>query len=557
MGNCCRSPAAVAREDVKSNYLSHDHARKEAGANKKQPITVLAGVPKENIEDRYLVDRELGRGEFGVTYLCIDRDTRELLACKSISKRKLRTAVDIDDVRREVAIMKHLPKNSSIVSLKEACEDDNAVHLVMELCEGGELFDRIVARGHYTERAAAAVTRTIVEVVQLCHKHGVIHRDLKPENFLFANKKENSPLKAIDFGLSIFFKPGERFSEIVGSPYYMAPEVLKRNYGPEIDIWSAGVILYILLCGVPPFWAESEQGVAQAILRGLIDFKRDPWPNVSESAKSLVRQMLEPDPKLRLTAKQVLGSFHLFYDVFECLMFSVHPSMFFFFFVPDGGHFENHMPACSTTVSLDLHLYEVTCAIVIWFDIEHPWLQNAKKAPNVPLGDVVRSRLKQFSMMNRFKRKALRVIAEFLSVEEVEDIKEMFKKIDSDNDGVVSTDELKAGLRNFGSQLAESEVQMLIEAVDTNGKGTLDYGEFLAVLLHLRRMANDEHLHKAFSYFDKDGNGYIEPNELRDALMEDGADDCTDVANDIFQEVDTDKANISFFSPFSCCRMRY
>ncbi|KAB2007025.1 hypothetical protein ES319_D11G388500v1 [Gossypium barbadense] len=348
MGNCCRSPAAVAREDVKSNFSGRDHARKDSVSKQKPAITVLAGVPKDSIEEKYLVDRELGRGEFGVTYLCIDRGTHELLACKSISKRKLRTAVDIDDVRREVAIMKHLPKDSSIVSFKEACEDDNAVHLVMELCEGGELFDRIVARGHYTERAAAAVTRTIMEVVQLCHKHGVIHRDLKPENFLFANKKENSPLKAIDFGLSIFFKPGERFSEIVGSPYYMAPEVLKRNYGPEIDIWSAGVILYILLCGVPPFWAESEQGVAQAILRGLIDFKHDPWPNISESAKSLVQQMLEPDPKLRLTAKQVL---------------------------------------------------------------EHPWLQNAKKAPNVPLGDVVKSRLKQFSIMNRFKRKALRLKA--------------------------------------------------------------------------------------------------------------------------------------------------
>lgn len=213
MGNCCRSPAAVAREDVKSgNYSGHDHGRRDksgAGAGSKQkPITVLTDVKKENIEERYMVDRELGRGEFGVTYLCIDRGSRELLACKSISKRKLRTAVDVEDVRREVAIMKHLPKNSSIVCLKEACEDDNAVHLVMELCEGGELFDRIVARGHYTERAAAAVTRTIVEVVQLCHKHGVIHRDLKPENFLFANKKENSPLKAIDFGLSIFFKPG-------------------------------------------------------------------------------------------------------------------------------------------------------------------------------------------------------------------------------------------------------------------------------------------------------------------------------------------------------------
>ncbi|CAI0425353.1 unnamed protein product [Linum tenue] len=433
MGNCCRSPAAVAREDVKSSFSGNDHAKKDAVSGKsKPPITVLTDVAKENIEERYLVDRELGRGEFGVTYLCIDRESRDLLACKSISKRKLRTAVDVEDVRREVAIMKHLPRNSSIVSLKEACEDDNAVHLVMELCEGGELFDRIVARGHYTERAAAAVTRTIVEVVQLCHKHGVIHRDLKPENFLFANKKENSPLKAIDFGLSIFFKPepitfvGERFSEIVGSPYYMAPEVLKRNYGPEIDIWSAGVILYILLCGVPPFWAE------------------------------------------------------------------------------------------------------------------HSWLQNAKKAPNVPLGDVVKSRLKQFSMMNRFKRKALRVIADFLSVEEVEDIKEMFKKMDTDNDGIVSIEELKVGLRNQ-SQLAEPEVQLLIEAVDTNGKGTLDYSEFLAVSLHLQRMAHDEHLRKAFSYFDKDGNGYIEPEELRDALMEDGADDCTDVANDIFQEVDTDK----------------
>ncbi|KAM7272138.1 hypothetical protein ACFE04_031352 [Oxalis oulophora] len=487
MGNCCRSPAAVAREDVKSNFSGHRHDHTHS--NKKPPITVLKDVVKFNIDDKYLLDRELGRGEFGVTYLCIERDTKELFACKSISKRKLRTGVDVEDVRREVAIMKHLPdsSSSSIVKLKEACEDDKAVHLVMELCEGGELFDRIVARGHYTERAAANVTRTIMEVVLLCHNHGVIHRDLKPENFLFANKKENSPLKAIDFGLSIFFKPGEKFSEIVGSPYYMAPEVLRRNYGPEIDIWSAGVILYILLCGVPPFWAETEQGVAQAIIRGIIDFKRDPWPNISESAKSLVKQMLEADPKLRLTAVQVL---------------------------------------------------------------EHPWLLNAKKAPNVPLGDVVKSRLKQFSVMNRFKRKALRVIADFLSVEEVEDIKEMFNKMDTDKDGIVSIEELKAGLRNVGSQLAESEVQMLIEAVDTNGKGTMDYGEFLAVSLHLQRVANDEHLHKAFSYFDKDGNGFIEPEELQDALKEDGADDCKDIANDIFQEVDTDKDGLISYDEF-------
>ncbi|CAL5351495.1 unnamed protein product [Camellia sinensis] len=368
MGNCCRSPAAVAREDVKSsNFSGHGDARKDrsGGATSKKTITVLTGVSEENIEEKYLVDRELGRGEFGVTYLCIERDTKELLACKSISKRKLRTAVDVEGVRREVAIMKHLPKDSSIVSFKEACEDDNAVHLVMELCEGGELFDRIVARGHYTERAAAAVTRTIVEVAQLFHRHGAIHRDLKPEN-LFASKKEKSPLKAIDFGLSIFFKPGERFYEIVGSPYYMAPEVLKRNFGPEIDIWSAGVVLYILFCGVRPFWA-ARCGTGYSS-----------WDDILESAKSLVQQMLELDPKLRLTAKQVLGD---------------------------------------------------------------AWLQNAKKAPNALLGDVVKSRLKQFSMMNRFKRKALRV--------KVEDIKETFRKIDTDNDGIVSIEELKVGFKSL------------------------------------------------------------------------------------------------------------
>ncbi|KAH7665551.1 Non-specific serine/threonine protein kinase protein [Dioscorea alata] len=476
MGNCCAAPVdpeRKARKGKKPNPFSVEYNKGPA-----PKLTVLKDPTGQDIEARYQLGLELGRGEFGITYLCTDRSSGESLACKSISKKKLRTAVDIEDVRREVDIMRHLPAHPNIVRLKDTYEDDNAVHLVMELCEGGELFDRIVARGHYTERAAATVTKTIVEVVQNCHKHGVMHRDLKPENFLFANKKETAALKAIDFGLSVFFKPGERFTEIVGSPYYMAPEVLKRNYGPEVDVWSAGVILYILLCGVPPFWAETEQGVAQAIIRSVIDFKRDPWPKVSDNAKDLVKRMLDPDPRRRLTAQEVL---------------------------------------------------------------DHPWLQNAKKAPNVSLGETVKARLQQFSVMNKFKKRALRVVAEHLSAEEAAGIKEMFQSMDINNTGRLTLEELKYGLHKLGHQIADADAKILMDAADVDGNGTLDYGEFVAVSIHLRKIGNDEHLHKAFAYFDRDKSGYIEIEELRECLADDLEANHEEVINAIIRDVDTDK----------------
>jgi calcium-dependent protein kinase len=157
--------------------------------------------------------------------------------------------------------MHHLSGHPNIVTIKGAYEDVTSVHLVMELCAGGELFDRIIQRGHSSETKAAELTWTIVGVIEACHSLGVMHRDLKPENFLFSNQGEDADLKTTDFGLSIFFKPGEIFTGVVGNPYYVAPEVLRKKYGPEADVWSAGVIIFIQLSGVPPFWAETEQGI--------------------------------------------------------------------------------------------------------------------------------------------------------------------------------------------------------------------------------------------------------------------------------------------------------
>jgi calcium-dependent protein kinase len=411
----------------------------------------------ENLKDLYTLGRKLGQGQFGTTYLCIEKATGKEYACKSIAKRKLISQEDVDDVRRELHIMHHLSGHPNIVTIKGAYEDSVSVHLVMELCAGGELFDRIIQRGHYSEAKAAELTRVIVGVVEACHSLGVMHRDLKPENFLLSDPSENAALKTTDFGLSVFFKPGEIFSDVVGSPYYVAPEVLRKHYGPEADVWSAGVILYILLSGVPPFWAETEQGIFEQVLKGDLDFVSEPWPNVSESAKDLIRKMLNPHVSKRLKAHEVLS---------------------------------------------------------------HPWIREDGVAPDRPIDPAVQSRLKQFSAMNKLKKVAIRVIAESLSEEEIAGLKEMFKMMDTDNSGSISFDELQAGLHKVGSNLMESEIRQLMDAADVDQDGTIDYGEFMAATLHLNKIEREENLFAAFSWLDKDHSGYLTTDELQQACIE-------------------------------------
>ncbi|XP_065016092.1 calcium-dependent protein kinase 10-like [Musa acuminata AAA Group] len=436
------------------------HIRRASSAAGLQADFVLKSKT-ENLKEIYSLGRKLGQGQFGTTYLCVEKATGKEYACKSILKWKLATEEDVEDVRREIQIMHHLSGHPNVISIKEAYEDAVAVHVVMELCAGGELFDRIIQKGHYTERKAAELARVIVGVVEACHSMGVMHRDLKPENFLFVNQMEDAPLKTIDFGLSIFFKPGEIFTDVVGSPYYVAPEVLKKMYGPAADVWSAGVIIYILLSGVPPFWAETEQGIFEEVLHGSLDFQSDPWPSISESAKDLVRKMLVRDPRRRLTAHQVL------------------------------------------------------C---------HPWVQIDGVAPDKPLDSAVLSRLKQFSAMNKLKKMAIRVIAEHLSEDEIAGLKEMFKMIDTDNSGHITFEELKAGFERVGACLKESEVYALMQAADVDNSGTIDYGEFIAATLHLNKIEREDHLFAAFSYFDKDGSGYITQDELQQACEELGVE---------------------------------
>ncbi|KAH0920213.1 hypothetical protein HID58_027878 [Brassica napus] len=396
-------------------------------------IGPILNRPMIDLSALYDLHKELGRGQFGITYRCTDKSNGREYACKSISKRKLIRQKDIEDVRREVMILQHLTGQPNIVEFRGAYEDKDNLHVVMELCSGGELFDRIIKKGSYSEKEAANIFRQIVNVVHVCHFMGVVHRDLKPENFLLVSADDDSPIKATDFGLSVFIEEGKVYKDVVGSAYYVAPEVLHRNYGKEIDVWSAGVMLYILLCGVPPFWGETEKTIFEAVLEGNLDLESSPWPTISESAKDLIRKMLARDPKKRITAAEALA---------------------------------------------------------------HPWLTDSEVSDK-PIDSAVLIRMKQFRAMNKLKKLALKVIAENLSEEEIKGLKQMFKNIDTDGSGTITFDELRTGLHRLGSKLTESEIKQLMEAygmgddatidevindVDTDNDGRINYEEFVAMM---------------------------------------------------------------------------
>lgn len=212
---------------------------------------------------------------------------------------------EIEVMRRILKIPPRKKKN--IVDLHDIFIDDKRIALVMDLLKGGELFDRIVERKHYTEKDAAYHFRRIMRAIKTLHANGIIHRDLKPENFVFQSPEENSQIKITDFGLAMLEgQPDIHANAIVGSPGYIAPEVLERKeYGPECDVWSMGVILYILFVGGPPFHGRNDHEIYRSIRKGKFRYPRN--CKVSSLARDLVAKMLVVDPKYRITVNGVLN----------------------------------------------------------------------------------------------------------------------------------------------------------------------------------------------------------------------------------------------------------
>eukprot|EP00004_Rigifila_ramosa_P021673 TRINITY_DN580_c0_g1_i2.p1 TRINITY_DN580_c0_g1~~TRINITY_DN580_c0_g1_i2.p1 ORF type:complete len:336 (-),score=80.65 TRINITY_DN580_c0_g1_i2:706-1686(-) len=258
---------------------------------------------KEAVMQNYEIGGVLGRGNFAVVKECTDREGHKW-AIKILDKTS--KEANLDMMKREVEIMQ-MVEHRNIIYMREMYDTPTKLYLIMELVTGGEMFDRIVNRGNYSEKDASDVVRQIANAVAYLHELGIVHRDLKPENLLYANERDDSDIKIADFGLSRVLNEDSMLKTACGTPGYVAPEVLKgRGYGKPVDMWSVGVITYILLCGFPPFYDDNVQVLFEQIKAGHYDFPDQWWGNISESAKDLIRKLLTVDPAKRLTAVEAL-----------------------------------------------------------------------------------------------------------------------------------------------------------------------------------------------------------------------------------------------------------
>lgn len=256
------------------------------------------------IEDYYDIGDELGKGAFSVVVEAVQKETAQKVAIKIITKQAINER-DMKRLTSEIEIMKKL-KHKNIIQLIEVFDSPSHLYLVMELVRGGELFDKIVQRGQYSEADAVVLVRQIVGAVGYMHAHGVCHRDLKPENLLCsADDEPEQFVRIADFGLSKIFDGGEELKTACGTPDYVAPEVLNcKPYDMAVDMWSVGVITYILLSGFTPFFADTHHELFQKIIALDYDFPSPEWDDVSEQAKDFIQHLLVLDPAKRYTYTQ-------------------------------------------------------------------------------------------------------------------------------------------------------------------------------------------------------------------------------------------------------------
>lgn len=417
------------------------------------------------VEDTYFfIKPPLGSGMFGTVYKAKHKKTGVFRAIKRI-KKDTRNASSLESLLKDVDILKTLD-HPNIIKVYEYYQDEASIYIVTELCTGGELFEQILKEKNFTERKAAELMRQMLSAIAYCHEKKLVHCDLKPENIIFESNSNNNLVKIIDFGNASFCEGDDRLTNRFGSVYYVAPEVLMGSYTEKCDVWSLGVIMYLILSGKPPFNGVNDQIILKKVYEGKYSMEGPEWQTISADAKDLINKMLTFDFHSRITAKQCL---------------------------------------------------------------EHKWIKEVGKVEDMklslPIGRRSLRNLKTFKAESKMQEAIMYfIVNQLMNKDEKEDLMNAFMALDTDHDGKLTRDDLIQAYVKVGEdpETVKTTVDSILQNIDKSDKGFIDYTEYMTASLSKRRMFSEDRLTAAFRLFDEEERGYITVEDFK-ALLNKGA----------------------------------
>ena len=414
----------------------------------------LIKIQKVSVNNHYEIIGELGSGSYGSVKKVRHKELKEIRAMKVILKKT-------ENSKNEIDIMRKI-SHPNIVNIYDIYEDSKKYYIVMEICEGGELFEAISEQGAFGEDDCLNIMKQVLTAVNYLHSKNIMHRDIKPENIMFTkkiNKKTKKfEIKLIDFGTAKVFTKGKKETKFIGTSYYIAPEVLKESYDQKCDVWSCGVIMYILLCGYPPFNGNTNNDIYNAIKNNLPYFHGEDWKEITQEAIDLLQNMLNKNPAKRFSAE-------------KCL---------------------NHN----------------------WFKLLDK--KGGEKAFGKKLQMKVINKMNDFVKENRLKQAVLQFITnQFNLKKEEEELQALFKEFDLKKTGEISKEIFyKKLIELYGENEGKEICDKIFQRLDLDGSGEISYDEFLSAMIDGKKVLTEDRLEKAFKMFDKDGNGLLSIDEI-------------------------------------------
>ena len=442
----------------------------------------------ENIQGKYIFKAQLGSGYYGVVKLAYHRnDPDKVYAVKSIDKTKL-SPKRLLSAMNEIKILSTVD-HPNIIKYYETYEDELYMHIVMEYCSGGEVLEQIIEEKRLNEQESCSIIYKIASVLAHCHSKGIVHRDLKPENVLFDNKSNFKDIKVIDFGLGTLGKESLFLHSVVGSPYYVAPEVLEGTYTNECDVWSLGVMTYLFLSGYPPFHANSKKELYDKIKTEEPVFTRSVWKKISGEAIMLIKQMLVKDYTKRPSAQEVMNS---------------------------------------------------------------PWFSSLemKSGRDLDIQEEVLNNMKQFREPTKLGKELLKFSLRSMKSEKMISLNKTFISLDTGKTGILKVDDIKDAFKKTNLEVNEAEIDEIVGRCSLFGKEGIDYTSFLAASLSAKELYSKQNMKQSFQKLDDENKGYITLENLLMAYKREGKVKDKDLIESIFDESGFTKESKITFDDF-------